>query len=108
MELIDLFNGDELVARLTVAYQSYTEDNYSDYPGEKIRFREFVEKVIMTVIKGDEHTFSILVPDNRYIYDDLNETFSQSYLIEPEEEGYYYHVIYMGSLNLICIEREPI
>ena len=108
MELIDLFNGDYLIDRLSNAYQLYTEDNYSDYPGRQMRFKKFVEKVLETVMKGDEHAFSLLIPDNQYIYEDLIETFSGLKSFQPEREGYYYYVTYIGSLNLICIEREPI
>lgn len=108
MELIELFDGDSLVMRLEESYSNYIEENYSDYPGQRMKFRKFVEKVILTVIKGDENAFQLLIPENKFVYEDLIETLSLLRTFKPIEEGYYYYVTYIGSMNLIYVEREPI
>ncbi len=107
MEFIDLFNSDYIVDKLKEAYKLYIDDNYSDYPGRHIRFKVFVEKVLLSVIAGDENKFSLLIPNNQYIYEDLTETFVNSKLVKPLEEGYHYYVTYISSLNLVYLEREP-
>lgn len=108
MELIDLFNGDYVIDKLIEAHKLYVMENFTDYPGKHIRFRRFAEKVLAAVLKNDQHAFSLLIPNNQYIFEDLNETLVSSKLIKAwNEDSYYYYITYLGSLNLICIEREP-